>query len=66
MVDDPDYEPSTLKGMQSNIERHLKENNYGASIITLGTFFGSREAIKSHCKELKNSGKGNRQFSKRA
>ena len=65
-VDDPDYEPSSLKGMQSSIERHLKENNYGASIITSGAFFGSREAIKSRCKELKKSGKGNRQFRKRA
>ena len=31
-MDDPDYEPSSLKGMQSSIERHLKENNYGASV----------------------------------
>ena len=66
MVDDQDYEPSTLEGMQSSIGRHVKEKHYGTSIITSGAFFGSREAIKSRCKELKKSGKGNRQFIKRA
>ena len=67
--DDPDdrnYEPTTLKGIQSSIERYLKENKYPHSIIKDQIFFGSREAIKSQCKELKKQGKGNRPNRKRA
>jgi hypothetical protein len=54
-----------MKSMQSSIERYLKEKNYSHSIIKDLEFFGSREAIKSRCKELKKKGKGNRPNRKR-
>ena len=63
---DREYEPSTLKGMQSSIERHLKEKMYQASIITDACFFLAREAIASKCKDLKKKGKGNFPNRKRA
>ena len=63
---DNEYEPCTLKGMQSSLERYLKEQKYGESIITGRSFFQSREAIASKCRELKKKGKGNRPCRKRA
>ena len=64
--EDREYEPGTLKGMQSSIERHLKEQHYEHSIISSQLFFSSREAISSKCKQLKKLGKGNKPDRKRA
>jgi hypothetical protein len=55
-----DYEPSSLKGMQSSFERHLKANGYKHSIITHIDFERSRSVLASRQKELKKEGKGNR------
>ena len=63
---DDEYEPSTIKAMQSSIERHLKEKRYPDSIIYLEKFFHTREAIRSKCRQLKKAGKGNRPQRKRA
>ena len=61
-----DYEPCTIKGMQSSIARYLKEKKYAASIIQSDVFFKSREAIAAKCKSLKKMGRGNRPNRKRA
>ena len=61
-----EYEPCTLKGMQSSIERYLKENNYEEEITKSCKFFTSREALASKYKSLKSMGKGNRPCRKRA
>ena len=63
---DDEYEPSTIKAMQSSIERHLKEKRYPDSIISSEKFFHTREAIRSKCRQLKKAGKGNRPQRKRA
>jgi hypothetical protein len=63
---DLDYEPAYLKGIQSSIERYLKEKRYQYSIVHGKEFFESREAISSRCKELKKDGKGGRPNRKRA
>ena len=61
-----EYEPCTLKGMQSSFERHLKEHSYSHSVIASAEFFKSREAIRSKCRQLKKKGKGNKPNKKRA
>ena len=61
-----DYEPVTLKGMQSSFARYLKEKKYETSILTSDVFFQSREAIASKCRQLKQGGKGNKPMRKRA
>ena len=61
-----EYEPSTIKGIQSSISRYLKEKKYSCSIINSDEFFKSREAVASKCKSLKSEGYGNRQGRKRA
>ena len=48
-----DYEPCTIKGMQSSIARYQKEKKYAASIIQSDVFFKSREAIAAKCKHWK-------------
>jgi hypothetical protein len=63
---DSEYEPVTLKGMQSSFARYLKEQKYEESIITSDIFFESREALASKCRQLKQKGKGNKPKRKRA
>ena len=54
---DDEYEPSTIKAMQSSIEHHLKEKRYPDSIISSEKLFHTREAIRSKCRQLKKAGK---------
>ena len=65
-VDGGNFEPCTLKSIQSSLERYRKENRYGYSIVSGEEFFRSREAIRSKCRELKKTGKGNKPNRKRA
>ena len=55
-----------LKSIQSSLERYLKENRYGYSIVSGDEFFRSLEAIRSKGRELKKTGKGNKPNRKRA
>ena len=65
LPEDSEYEPCTLRGMQSSISRHLQEKHYEHYIITSDIFFKSREAIASKCRELKKQGNGNQPQKKR-
>ena len=46
--DGDDYEPSSLSALQSGIDRHLKEQNYPASIITSREFMSSRSVLEGN------------------
>ena len=54
-----DYEPSSLRSLLASFERHLKENNYYASIMNDLVFEKARKVLLSKQKELKK-GEGNR------
>lgn len=58
--DGEDYEPSSLRGLVSSIERHLKKNDYPASIINDKQFELTRKSLQSKQKELKKAGRGNK------
>lgn len=53
-----DYEPSSLRGILSSVERHLSRLNYGKSIFKDCEFQKTRDALKSKQKELKRHGRG--------
>ncbi|RMX60667.1 hypothetical protein pdam_00021124 [Pocillopora damicornis] len=55
-----EYEPTTLRGFNASVERHLKKRGYSDSIITGQPFAKTRDALKSKQKELKRLGKGNK------
>ena len=55
-----DYEPESLKIMQSAIERHLKNKNYPLSIVRSREFHNSQEALKAKALSLRQQGKGKR------
>ena len=55
-----EYEPTTLRGFISSIERYLKKYRYSESIITGQNFTRTREVLKSKQKQLKRLGKGNK------
>ena len=61
-----EYEPSTLKGIQSSVSRFLKGKKYDSNIITDDVFYKSRQAISSKLKQLKKMGLGNKPKRKRA
>lgn len=56
--DGSDYEPSTLECIKASIERHFRDKNYPASIITHRVFFKTREALKAKKISLKKKGLG--------
>ena len=56
--DGDDYEPSSLSALQSGIDRHLKEQNYPASIITSREFMSSRSVLEGKARMIRESGKG--------
>ena len=58
--DGADYEPTSLRSLIASFERHLKRNNYLASIINDREFELTRKCLQSKQKELKKSGKGNK------
>ena len=55
-----DYEPSSLRGILSSIERHLSRSSYGKTIFKDSDFKKTKEALKAKHKQLKRHGLGNR------
>lgn len=58
--DGKDFEPPSLRAFISSFERHLKRQNYPASIITDRKFELTRKCLSSKQKELKSEGRGNK------
>jgi hypothetical protein len=58
--DGHDYEPESLKIMQSAIERYLKERNYPLSIVRSREFHNSQEILNAKAISLRQQGKGKR------
>ena len=65
-VDGSEYEPCSIKSVQSSLSRYLKEKSYERCIIKDREFFKSREALRSKCRDLKSQGRGNKPMKKRA
>ena len=55
-----EYEPSSLGGILSSVERHLRRVGYGKSLIKENDYQKTRDALKAKQKELKRQGKGNK------
>ena len=55
-----EFEPTTLRGFLSSVERYLKKRRYRESILTGQHFATTRDTLKSKQKELKRKGKGNK------
>ena len=58
--DGDDYEPESLKIMQSAIERHLKDKNNPLSIVRSREFHNSQEVLNAKALSLRQQGKGKR------
>ena len=58
--DGKDFEPSSLRGMFSSFNRHLKECKYPVSVIEDVAFERARKCLEAKNKQLKKEGKGNR------
>ena len=56
--DGEDYEPSTLRGLFSSVNRFLKEGKYPESIIDDKEFDQARKCLEARSKQLKKRGKG--------
>ncbi len=57
-----EYEPTTLRGFISSVERYLKKQRYCESVVTGQSFSRTRETLRSKQKQLKRDGKGNKPF----
>ncbi|XP_029643456.1 uncharacterized protein LOC115217879 [Octopus sinensis] len=57
--DGSNYEPSSLRGMLSSIERYLKSKHYSTSLFSDGTFVKLHDVLKTKQKLLKSEGMGN-------
>lgn len=55
-----EYEPTTLRGFISSVDRYLIKFRYSESIITGQSFTNTRDVLKSKQKQLKRLGKGNK------
>ena len=55
-----DFEPSSLRGMFSSFNRHLKECKYAISVIEDVAFEHARKCLEAKNKQLKKEDKGNR------
>ena len=53
-------EPSSLRGLFSSFNRHLKECKYPVSVIEDVAFERARKCLEAKNKQLKTEGKGNR------
>ena len=58
--DGSEYEPSSLRGMITSIDRHLKENYYPTTITNGDEFYKTRSVLTTKQKSLKKQGKGNK------
>jgi len=61
--DGDDYEPESLKIMQSAIERHLKDNNYPLSIVRGREFHNSQQILNAKAIHFASQEKGKGQTS---
>ena len=57
-----EYEPTTLRGFISSVERYLKKHRYCESVVTGQSFARTRGTLRSKQKQLKRDGKGNKPF----
>lgn len=55
-----EYEPESLKVMQTALNRHLREQNYSHSILNDKDFQKSRKVLNGKAIELQEEGKGKR------
>ncbi|CAH3116612.1 unnamed protein product, partial [Porites lobata] len=55
-----EYEPSSLRAFIQSIDRHLRKNNYGYSVLNDKEFHEVQYILKKKQKQLKSIGKGNR------
>ena len=55
-----EYEPSSLRAFNQSIDRHLRKNNYGFSVLNDKEFHEVQDILKKKQKQLKSIGKGNR------
>ena len=55
-----EYEPSSLRAFIQSIDRHLRKNNYGFSVLNDKEFHEVQDILKKKQKQLKSIGKGNR------
>ena len=55
-----EYEPSSLRAFIQSIDRHLRKNNYGFSMLNDKEFHEVQAILKKKQKQLKSIGKGNR------
>ena len=63
--DGNECEPTSIRGMVSSIERHLKLKNYGCSILSDIAFTKTMNALKAKCKSLKRDGKATSRLQRR-
>ena len=55
-----EYEPSSLRGILSSVEHHLRRAGYGKFTIKDNDFQKTLDALKAKQKELKRQGKANK------
>ena len=55
-----DYEPSSLRGILSSVEHHLRRAGYEKSIIKEIDFQTTRDTLEAKQKELKRQAKDNK------
>ena len=55
-----EYEPFSLRGILSGVERHLRRAGYGKSFIKDNDLQKTRDTLKAKQKELKRQGKDNK------
>ena len=55
-----EYEPSSVRAFIQSIDRHLRKNNYGFSVLNDKEFPEVQDILKKKQKQLKSIGKGNR------
>ncbi|XP_069101555.1 uncharacterized protein [Argopecten irradians] len=60
--DGEEYEPSSIRGMISSFDRHLRKRNYGTSIIGGPEFSKTKDALKAKQRDLKSQGKGSKPY----
>ena len=58
--DGTNYEPVSLRAFLGSFERHLRNKNYGHSVIHGIEFVKVREVLQAKMKELKSEGRGNK------
>ena len=55
-----EYEPSSIRAFLQSIDRYLRKNNYGLSVLNDKEFHEVQDILKKKQKQLKSIGKGNR------